>query len=226
MFLSVKNRTINDPDTPAYENIYEHACLAAGAAITAAKTNGFSLMRPPGHHAGISGPALGACTRGFCYFNNLAIAVRALNKATVIIDIDGHHGNGTQEIFSGDEKVTYISLHRIDIFPGTGRTSTGNCRNYPLDANCGGKIYFETLKKALGEAQMEIKNAQLIAVSAGFDAHVGDLASLGLQTEDYLAIGKAVGNLGKPAFFVLEGGYNGKNVGNDADAFLFGFENA
>ena len=84
----------------------------------AARVNGFSLMRPPGHHAGRSGRALGASSLGFCYFNNLAIAVRSLDKRSLILDIDGHHGNGTQEIFLGDEKVTYVSLHRSPQYPG------------------------------------------------------------------------------------------------------------
>jgi acetoin utilization deacetylase AcuC-like enzyme len=220
----VKNGTIDDPDTPAYDNIYKYAKLSAGAAIMAAKTNGFSLMRPPGHHCGISGKALGAVTRGFCYFNNLAIAVRALGKITVIIDIDGHHGNGTQEIFTGDDKVTYISLHRKNVFPQTGSQSCGNYRNYPLEANCGGKIYFETFKKAMQENTNEINTAEIIAVSAGFDSHQGDLVSLGLVAKDYFAIGKEMSKFKQPVFFVLEGGYNGEKLGNDVDAFLKGFE--
>lgn len=224
-FEEVKNGTIADSDTPAYGNIYEYAALAAGAAITAAKINGFSLMRPPGHHAGISGKALGAFTRGFCYFNNLAIAVRAMNKITVIIDIDAHHGNGTQEIFNNDKKVTYISLHRQNVFPQTGSRACGNCRNYPLEADCGGKIYLETFKKAINDSHNEINAAELIAVSAGFDAHRGDLVSLGLESKDFFAIGKEVAKLAKPSFFVLEGGYNGNNLGNDIDSFLRGYEN-
>jgi Deacetylases, including yeast histone deacetylase and acetoin utilization protein len=73
---AVENGAVDDPDTPAYDNIRQYARLAAGAAIAAAKTNGFSLMRPPGHHCGVNGKALGAVTRGFCYFNNIAIAVK------------------------------------------------------------------------------------------------------------------------------------------------------
>ncbi len=221
---NVKNSAIVDPDAPAYDNIYKYAKLAAGGAIVAAKTNGFSLMRPPGHHSGTSGKALGAVTRGFCYFNNLAIAVRALDRKTVIIDIDGHHGNGTQEIFARDKKVTYISLHRKNVFPQTGSLSCDNCSNYPLEADCGGAVYLKTLRAAIDKSMDDIKSAEVIAVSAGFDAHLGDLVSLGLLSKDYRAIGEEISKLGKPSFFVLEGGYNGKNLGNDIDAFLKGIE--
>ena len=77
-------------------------------------------MRPPGHHAGRNGLALGAPTLGFCYFNNIAIAVKHLGKSALISDIDGHHGNGAQEIFLGDPKVKFISLHRRGIYLGRG----------------------------------------------------------------------------------------------------------
>jgi len=102
----VNTRAFNDPDCPGYERIYEYAKLAAGGAILAAEENSFSLMRPPGHHAGTN--HLG----GVCYFNNIAVAIRKQGKRTLIVDIDGHHGNGTEEIFLGDKNVTYISLHR------------------------------------------------------------------------------------------------------------------
>ncbi|MFA6375855.1 MAG: hypothetical protein WCX69_00435 [Candidatus Paceibacterota bacterium] len=221
----VKNGSISDPDAPAYDNIYKYASLAAGGASLAAETNGFSLMRPPGHHCGINGKALGAVTRGFCYFNSLAIAVKTMGKHTVIIDIDGHHGNGTQEIFANDPKTTYVSLHRQNVFPQTGSQTCGNCRNYPLNAECGGKVYLDAFRKALRENKNEIDAAGIIAISAGFDAHQGDLVSLGLNAKDFNNIGKEIKKLNKPAFFVLEGGYNGQNLGNDIDAFLKGIEN-
>jgi len=221
---SVKNGAINDPDTPNYPGIYNYARLSAGAAILAAKTGGFSLMRPPGHHVGRSGAALNAPTRGFCYLNNIAIAARKLNKKTAIIDIDGHHGNGTQEIFSNDKNITYISLHRNNVFPQTGSASGANFFNYPMSADCGPKIYLETLAKALNDAKDQIKNSEIIAINAGFDTHTGDLVSLGLETENFFEIGKKIGALEKPTFFVLEGGYNGHHQGNDIDAFLRGFE--
>ncbi len=222
---ALKMGDTDDPDTPAYDNIYGYARLSAGAAIMAATTGGFSLMRPPGHHAGISGKALGAFTRGFCYLNNIAIAVRKLNKRAVIIDIDGHHGNGTQEIFSKDKKVAYLSLHRNNVFPQTGSLACGKCHNYPLAADCDGKVYLQTFKKALKRIDPEIKTAQIVAVSAGFDARRGDIVSLGLVSGDYFDIGREIAHLGLPVFSVLEGGYDLKNLGPDIDAYLQGLKN-
>jgi acetoin utilization deacetylase AcuC-like enzyme len=211
-----------DGDTPVPENIYEYACLSAGAAILAAKIEGFSFMRPPGHHAGRSGRAMGAPTLGFCYFNNVAIATKALGMHTLILDIDGHHGNGTQEIFQGDPKVTFISLHLYPTYPGTGLKSQGNCLNFPLSSSAGDSLYLETLEKALG--QVDMAEIEVVGVSAGFDAHQGDLASLGLTPQGYSEIGRMVGALGKPVFGVLEGGYIGGFVGRDVHALISGVE--
>jgi len=211
-----------DGDTPAPENIYEYALLSAGAALLAAQEKGFSLMRPPGHHAGRNGRALGVATLGFCYFNNIAIAVRKLGKSTLILDIDGHHGNGTQEIFQGDQKVTFISLHRYPTYPGTGLSSQGNCLNFPLSYSAGDSLYLKTLEQAL--SQVEIANVKVVGISAGFDAHQGDLASLGLTHEGYREIGRKVGALGKPVFGVLEGGYIGEYVGRDLHELISGIE--
>ncbi len=209
-----------DGDTPAPESIYEYALLSAGAAILAAQENGFSLMRPPGHHAGRNGRALGVSTLGFCYFNNIAIAVKKLDLPTLILDIDGHHGNGTQEIFQGDKKFTFISLHRHPTYPGTGLVSQGNCLNFPLPYSTGDDLYLETLKKAFSQVEME--NIEAVAISAGFDAHKGDLASLGLTSECYREIGRRVGALEKPVFGVLEGGYIGEYVGRDINKLIQG----
>jgi acetoin utilization deacetylase AcuC-like enzyme len=218
----VKKSMVDDPDTPAYDNIFEFARLSAGGAILAARVGGFSIMRPPGHHAGTLGAALGAYTRGFCYFNNVAIAVRYLNKPTLILDIDGHHGNGTQEIFLGDGKVTYVSLHRHPNYPGTGAVSEGNCLNFPLPPDCGDEVHIETLDKAL--SMVDVNRFEVVAVSAGFDTHAGDLASLGLTEKAYREIGKRIASLKKPAFFVLEGGYQSQSVGKDVHALLKAFE--
>jgi acetoin utilization deacetylase AcuC-like enzyme len=219
---NLKKGLVEDPDTPAYDNIYEYARLSAGGALLAAKTNGFSLMRPPGHHAGRNGAALGVYTRGFCYLNNIALAVKALDKPTLILDVDGHHGNGTQEIFQGDEKVVYVSLHRFPHYPGTGASSEGNSLNFPLPADCGEKVFLETFDKAL--SMVNLGKFEVVAVSAGFDTHKGDLASLGLTESSYKAIGKRIGALRKPTFFVLEGGYLGEKNGYDIDQLLRGFE--
>jgi acetoin utilization deacetylase AcuC-like enzyme len=212
-----------DADTPAYDNIYEFARLSAGGALLAAKTHGFSLMRPPGHHAGVFGSALGVTTRGFCYVNNMAVAVKSLDKPTLILDIDGHHGNGTQEVFLGDQKVTYVSMHRHPHYPGTGFRSEKNCLNYPLTADIGEKKYLETLNEALIKAK-DTGKFDMIGVSAGFDTYTGDLASLGLTENTYWQIGKRIASLHKPTFFILEGGYMGEKVGKGIDQLLKGFE--
>jgi acetoin utilization deacetylase AcuC-like enzyme len=218
----LENGEIEDADTPAYPNIYEYARLSAGGAILAAEENGFSLMRPPGHHTGKNGKALGASTQGFCYINNIAVAVKKLDLKTLILDIDGHHGNGTQEIFLGDEKVTFISLHRYPFYPGTGFKSEKNCLNFPLPAECGDEVYLKTLRRAL--EKVNLKEIEMVAVSAGFDAHSGDLASLGLTEKCYEEIGRILGKINKPTFFVLEGGYRGENLGKDIDMLIRGME--
>jgi len=219
---NLKKGLVEDPDTPAYDNIYEYARLSAGGALLAAEINGFSLMRPPGHHAGRSGAALGIYTRGFCYLNNVAVAVKALGKAALILDVDGHHGNGTQEIFQGDGRVVYVSLHRYPHYPGTGGFSEGNCLNFPLPADCGEQRYLETFDDALGV--VDVGRFEVVAVSAGFDTHRGDLASLGLTEGGYRELGRRIGMLKKPTFFVLEGGYVGEQNGRDIDQFLRGVE--
>lgn len=217
----LKAGAIEDPDTPAYENIYEYARLSAGGAILASEIQGFSLMRPPGHHAGKYGAALGAYTKGFCYINNVAVAVKNFGKPALILDIDGHHGNGTQEIFQGDQKVVYVSLHRHPHYPGTGYYSEANCWNYPLPADCGEEVYLRTLQEALRKIDMH--KIEVVAVSAGFDAFAGDLASLGLTEKTYEVIGKMLVSLQKPTFFVLEGGYMGEKVGKAIDELLKNF---
>jgi len=218
----LKEGLVGDADTPAYETIYEIARLAAGGAVLAAKVGGFSLMRPPGHHAGRRGKALGAMTKGFCYLNNVAIAVKFLGKSALVLDIDGHHGNGTQEIFLGDEKVVYVGLHRYPHYPGTGYASEGNCLNFPLRADCGDEVYLKILDETLN--RVDLSRVKVVGVSAGFDGHVGDLASLGLTGRGYREIGKRIASLNKHTFFVLEGGYSGENNGKDIHELLKGFE--
>ena len=222
LIKNVKAGSYLDGDTPAPEHIYDYALLSAGAALLASQNNGFSLMRPPGHHAGINGRAMGVSTLGFCYFKNIAIAIKKLGRSTLILDIDGHHGNGTQEIFQGDQKVTFISLHRYPTYPGTGFKSKDNCLNFPLSHSTGDSLYLETLEFALN--QVELDTVDLIAISAGFDAHDGDLASLSLTPNCYREIGRRIGALNKPVFGVLEGGYIGQNVGKDIHELISGIE--
>jgi acetoin utilization deacetylase AcuC-like enzyme len=218
----VKRGGFFDADTPGSKNIYRYASLSVGGALLAANVKGFSLLRPPGHHAGKNGTALGASTLGFCYFNNMAIAVSHLNKRTLILDIDGHHGNGTQEIFKGNSKVTYVSLHLVPEFPGTGLTSEINCFNFPLPPGTGDQAYLRTLDKALDLVDM--KNIELIGISGGFDAHQGDIASLDLTSNCYREIGKRVKDLEIDIFGVLEGGYSGENIASDLHHLIEGLE--
>ena len=215
---SVKNLTFYDLDCPRYPNIYDYALLAAGGAILASEVGGFSLMRPPGHHVGRD--FLG----GFCYFNNIAIAVKRSGKRTLILDIDAHHGNGTQDIFLGDPQVVYVSLHRSPLYPGTGLSSVQNCLNFPLPARCGERTYLETLDRALDQALQGFKPEQ-VAISAGFDGYERDpLASLGLPTAAYREIGARIAKLGLPVFAALEGGYVAEALGPNIEAFIEGLE--
>jgi len=214
----VKQGGFFDGDTPGGMNIYEYASLSAGGAVLAATEQAFSLMRPPGHHVGRDGKAMGAPTLGFCYLNNMAIAVKRLHRPTLILDIDGHHGNGTQEIFQGEAEVTVISLHRVGIYPGTGYKSEGNCLNFPFHAPPGDELYLNTLDEAL--SQVDLERAEVVAISAGFDCHDGDLASLGLTSRCFQQIGRKVSSLGKYTFGVMEGGYNGETIGEDLDSLL------
>jgi len=211
----VRRLEFHNPDCPRYPGIYDYARLAAGAAIKAMEVGGFSLMRPPGHHAGRARVA------GFCYFNNLAVAVKASGKKTLIIDIDGHHGDGTQEIFLKDDQVVYLSLHSSPNYPGTGLFSQGNCHNYPLPFHCGDRVYLETLERALGG--IDPSGVEQVAVSAGFDTYERDpLASLGLSSRCYYEIGRRIAQLGLAVFAVLEGGYDVESLGRNIHEFLQG----
>jgi len=173
-------------------------------------------MRPPGHHVGRD--FLG----GFCYFNNIAIAVKRSGKRTLILDIDAHHGNGTQDIFLGDPQVVYVSLHRSPLYPGTGLSSVQNCFNFPLPARCGDQVYLETLDRALDRALQDFQPEQ-VAISAGFDGYERDpLASLGLSIETYREIGARIAKLGLPVFAVLEGGYVPEALGPLIEALIRG----
>lgn len=204
----VKSGGFFDSDTPRLPGIFDYAKLSAGSAIQAAKLalegkESFSLMRPPGHHAGRD--SLG----GFCYFNNIAIAAAGIlkkAKRVAILDIDCHHGNGTQDIFMGNPKVLYVSLHQSPLYPGTGLKSEKNCLNFPLPPGTGDKEYLETLKEAM--VSIREFDPGLIGVSAGFDTYAGDpITNLDLRVKTYRKIGSMISKLGN-AFAVLEGGYH------------------
>ena len=213
----IKKELFYDLDTPNLPGIYEYARLAAGSAIKSMELaledeKAFSLMRPPGHHAGVDGRALGAPTLGFCYFNNIAVAcMKALQKVNrvAIIDIDCHHGNGTQEIFFKNPRVLFVSLHRYGgVYPGTGELSIENCLNYPFTYAIGDSEYIKILSAALKE--VEKFDPDLIAVSAGFDTYKYDpVCGLGLSIKAYTEIGRMIADLNRKTFVVLEGGYGG-----------------
>ena len=215
----VRHGEFSEPDTPTLPGIFDYAKLAAGAAMQAAQlaVNGnssFSLMRPPGHHAGKN--FLG----GFCYFNNIAVAVEHALKnldKIAILDIDGHHGNGTQDIFFGRDDVLFVSLHQKDAFPNSGHISEKNCINFPLPQGIGTKDYMKILASAL--EKIEDFKPDLLAISAGFDTYIKDpLLQLELDLNAYFLVGDAIRQLNLPCFAVLEGGYS-----NDLPKCVFNF---
>jgi len=215
----VKKGNFYDPDTPRIEGIYSYAKLAVEGAITAyevAMNDGvaFSLMRPPGHHAGKN--FLG----GFCYLNNIAVAgAKALNegKRVAILDIDAHHGNGTQDIFMGRENVIYISLHQVPLYPGTGLHSQITCYNFPLPPETRNEEYLNAWEEAL-QIISEF-NPDVVALSLGLDTYCEDLlTNFQLTFEVYEKIGEGLKKF-RPLFAVLEGGYT-SHLGSLIDAIF------
>lgn len=219
-----------DPDT----YVVRESCEAAERAVTAAvrasqvallrgEVLAFAIIRPPGHHAGVTGRAMGAPTQGFCLFNNIAAAVKEALKQGVtpilIIDIDVHHGNGTQEIFWNEPRVFHVDLHEDGIYPGTGDPDAaggpeafGTKVNIPLEALSGDDDYVYVLKEILLPLIHYVR-PKLLALSAGFDAYRGDgLADMNLTERFYGAFGSALRQvsreLGVGVVAVLEGGYS------------------
>ena len=197
-----------DPDTIASETSWEAATLAAGIALEAVDRGGFALVRPPGHHA------LADRAMGFCLVNNVAVSARYAQaelglERVAIVDFDVHHGNGTEAIFRGDDSVFFVSLHQWPFYPGTGGpgTSDGSTLNLPLAAGSGDHEYgtaFELVERA-----MEQFGAELLLVSAGFDAHVDDpLAEMLVSERGFCELARRCAALAPRVAAVLEGGYN------------------
>jgi len=166
----------------------------------------FVPTRPPGHHVGRNGKV--NSTQGFCIFNNIAIAAMYARKRykTLILDVDIHHGNGTEDIVRNKKNVFYISTHAKNYYPFTGNDSYSNIYNYPLEWRTSDKEYIELFKREIEERIKEI-DPDIILVSLGYDMHFEDPLSVFRVTEesykyifDFLKKYKCI--------YFLEGGYN------------------
>ena len=191
-----------------------------------------ALCRPPGHHCN------GHRAGGYCYVNNAAVAVSTWREYSPdtrigILDIDFHHGNGTQDIFYADPKVFYTSIHGEDEYPyytgnadetGTG-DAAGTNLNLPLKTGSSFEEYLEKLELAL-EA-LSIVDPKLLVVSLGFDTfHLDPIGSFKIDTEDYEELARKVKERlpDVPAVILLEGGYAVEHLGGNLLSFLSGWE--
>ena len=209
-----------DPDTIACPGTLAAALRAAGAAVAATDDvlagraqNAFCCVRPPGHHATRDS------AMGFCFFNNVAIAARhALDvhglKRVAIIDFDVHHGNGTEDIIAGDERVLMCSFFQHPLYPYSGAVPKGtNMVNVPIAPYTRGPAIRETIE-AMWMPALEDFRPEMIFISAGFDAHrEDDLGQLGIVEADYEWITRLLMDVARRhsqsrVVSCLEGGYN------------------
>ncbi|WP_299977379.1 histone deacetylase [Desulfobacula sp.] len=221
-----KGLTSLDFDTQTTEESWSTARLAAGGVfslldriMSGRSSRGFAFVRPPGHHAG---PAGGS---GFCIFNNIALGAKYLKhqykvSKLMIIDIDAHHGNGTQEIFYNTDEVLFVSIHESNSFPGTGRVEeTGSGKgqgftiNIPLEKGSRARDIGRALCFLAGPIAQEYR-PEIILVSFGFDLYIHDrLSGMNVTPGGYALITAlllevaAHASVGKIAF-VMEGGYS------------------
>ena len=209
-----------DPDTAACVHTRQAALRAAGAAVAATDLvidgraeNAFCAIRPPGHHATRD------AAMGFCFYNNVAIAARhALDvrglERVAIVDFDVHHGNGTEDIIAGDERVLMVSIFQDQLYPFSGNEPmASNMLNVPVPAYTKGGEVREIVDQQWLPL-LEKFRPQMIFVSAGFDAHRDDdLGRLGLVEADYEWITRRLVDVAKRhaqgrIVSCLEGGYN------------------
>jgi acetoin utilization deacetylase AcuC-like enzyme len=214
-----------DLDTVASEMSWEAALHAAGGALglvdafaTGSAESGFSIHRPPGHHAD-AGRAM-----GFCLFNNVAVAAQHALDAhglsrLLILDWDVHHGNGTNDIFHDTDAVLYVSIHQSPLFPGSGSWADegsgrglGHTVNLPVAAGAGDEL-FTSLVAHVVAPLARLYRPEMVLVSAGYDAHEADpLAECELTEDGFRAMTRCLRGLslelGVGLGFVLEGGYD------------------
>jgi len=222
-----------DSGTPLYRGAYLAARAAADAALTAAdeilagRSVAYAVCRPPGHHAGRR------FFGGFCYFNNAAIAARYLSASArvAVLDVDFHHGNGTQDIFWERDDVLTASLHGhpdhaypyfsgFEDETGEGRGAGAN-RNFPLARGCDAERYLKSFDQAL--EWILRGRSDLIVLSLGFDVLRGDPTGSFQLTPDVLRrVGARLGATGLPLLVIQEGGYNVRNIRRGSAAFFRG----
>jgi acetoin utilization deacetylase AcuC-like enzyme len=224
-----------DTATPMVAGSFPAALAAADAALTAADlvaagaSAAYALCRPPGHHAG---PGYYG---GFCFLNNAAIAARSLQRLgrVAVVDVDFHHGNGTQDVFWEDPEVLYVSLHgdpagHYPHFTGAadetgGGPGAGTNRNLPLPDGTGDDAYLEALAEAM--AVVAGFDPATLVVSAGFDTFAGDpIGAFQVTTGGFRRIGAALAAAGRPTVVVQEGGYAVEALGANALALLRGVQ--
>jgi len=226
LLRSIDTPVYIEPNTVASETSYEAALLAAGCAIEAARTGGFALVRPPGHHA------TPVASFGFCLLNNIAIAARALQASgdasrVAIVDFDVHHGNGTQDIFWNDDTVFYASLHQERIFPGSGGPyeQAATTVNVPLSAGADDALWLEGFDRHIGPKIGKFE-PEVVLVSAGFDAHEDEdiyLVDMRVTDDGFRELARRCRALAPRVAAVLEGGYNVQTLPHLVAAALDGF---
>ena len=209
------------------------AAANAAALVLAGQRAVFCCTRPPGHHAGAD------FMGGYCFINNAAVATQALRNGgahkVALLDVDYHHGNGTQSIFYDRADVLFASIHGDPLteYPfylghadeqGTG-VGEGYNLNLPLAAGTSVAVWFEALEKAC--SRIAGHGADALVVSLGLDTFAGDpISKFLLQSGDFTLMGERLGRLGLPTIFVLEGGYAAAELGTNAVNVLDGFEHA